>query len=313
MLDKFKKLRQLKVYKINRQNINLLGNICLNRFQREKMIFSPYKIDIEPTTRCNLNCIFCQVPGWDRSLIKDLTIDDFKHVIDKFPSLKMVKLQGMGEPFLNPELLAMIDFCNQKGIYTTIYNNGTVLDDVMIKELFKSPPQFLIFSLDTPSRETYKIIRGKDMFKKAIKNINLTVAERNKNGGKTKIQIWSVINKYNFLEIDKLVRLAKDLGVDSIVIQTKLSCFGKKELLVKNDCISIDIFHKDIADILNKAIILAGDINQSIDIYKGDYFSSKRPCTFIKHSTYVSVEGEIVPCCIIADPRVISLGNIHNV
>jgi MoaA/NifB/PqqE/SkfB family radical SAM enzyme len=175
VLNKLKKANQLKIYHINKRNANLFGNICVNRFLKEKMIFSPCKIDIEPTTRCNLNCVFCQVPGWKRSHIKDLSLNKFKDIINKFPHLKSVKIQGMGEPFLNPELLAMINFCNQKGIYSTIFNNGTVLNETTIKALFKSPPLFLVFSLDTPNRETYKLIRGKDMFEKVINNIRLAL------------------------------------------------------------------------------------------------------------------------------------------
>lgn len=313
MLKSLSKTRQLKIYEFNRQNINMLGNICVNRFLGGKMLFPPYKIDVEPTTRCNLNCTFCQVPGWSRSLVRDLSLDDFKNIINKFPHLKSVKLQGMGEPFLNKELLEMIDFCNQKGIYSTIFNNGTVINDVIIKKLFKSPPLFLIFSLDTPNRETYKLIRGKDMFNKVINNIHLAVAERNNTNSNTKIEIWCVLNKYNLAEIDKLVGLAKDLGVDNISVQTKLTCFSKKSLKRKNDSITVNISDAQSVDILNNAVKLAKNINQSFSVYKGDYFSENRPCTFVKNSIYVSVEGEIVPCCIIADPRIISMGNIHKV
>lgn len=313
MLNKYKKASHLKIFHFNKRNVNLLGNICVNRFLREHMIFQPYKIDIEPTTRCNLNCVFCQVPGWNRSLIKDLSLDDFKDIVSKFPYLKSVKLQGMGEPFLNQELLAMIDFCNQKGIYTTIFNNGTVLNEIMIKKLFNSPPLFLIFSLDTPNRDTYKLIRGKDMFEKVINNINLALAERNNTGSRTRIEIWCVLSKYNLKELDDLVRLAKNLGVDSIAVQTKLTCFSKKELKKKNDIITVDTSGTETADTLRNASILANNIKQSFSLYRGDYFSKNRPCTFIKNSAYVSVEGEIVPCCIIANPSIISMGNIHNV
>jgi pyrroloquinoline quinone biosynthesis protein E len=313
MLRKLKKIKQLKLYEINRPNINMLGNICVNRFLGKNMIFPPYKIDVEPTTRCNLNCIFCQVPAWSRSRIKDMTLDDFKNIINKFPYLKSIKLQGMGEPFLNKDLSAMVDFCNQKGIYSTIFNNGTVIDGVIIKKLFKSPPLFLIFSLDSPNRDTYKILRGKDMFDKVTNNIRLSVAERNYNGSNARIEIWCVLNKYNFTEINDLISLAKDFGVDCINVQTKLTCFSKKALKKKNDIIAIDISATETANMLNNAKDFAQKINQSFNVYTGDYFSENRPCTFLKNSMYISVEGEVVPCCIIADPGIISLGNIHSV
>lgn len=312
MLNKYQRIKDLKVNRLNKANLNLAGNIFINRLLKEKMIFQPYKIDLEPTTKCNLNCIFCQVPGWKRSRLTDLTFDNFKKIIYKFPLLKSIKLQGMGEPFLNPELLSMIDFCNKKDICTTIFNNGTVLNELTINELFKSPPDYLVFSLDTINRETYSIIRGKDMLEKVLKNIDLTVAEKHKNKSDTKIMIWSVLNKYNFAEIDQLVRLAKDLAVDRIVFQTKLTGFGKTELEKKNDCIAINLFEEEIGNIIGCAIRTAKEINQDIEIYKGDYYSPSKPCNAVRNSVYVTVEGEIVPCCIIADPGVISMGNIYN-
>lgn len=312
MLKKLNKIKQLKLYKCNKQNLNMLGNLCVNRFLGEKMMFPPYKIDVEPTTRCNLRCIFCQVPGWSRSQIKDLTLEDFKNIINKFPYIKSVKLQGMGEPFLNKELLAMVDFCNQKGICSTIFNNGTVINEAIIKELFKSPPLFLIFSLDTPDRQTYNLIRGKDLFEKVTNNIRLSVAERNNTGSNTRIEIWCVLSKHNLTEINELVNLAKELGVDRITVQPKLTCFSKDSLKRKNNSIQIDLNDNDAAGILNNAMILAKNIDQNFAVYEGDYFSKNRPCSFVKNSMYVSVEGEIVPCCIIADPGIISMGNIYN-
>jgi len=312
MRDKYQRFKDLKVNRFNKANINLLGNVFINRFLKEKMFFQPYKIDLEPTTKCNLNCIFCQVPGWSRSRLPDLTFDNFKKVIDKFPLLKSIKLQGMGEPFLNPELLSMIDFCNKKGISATIFNNGTVLNDHTIKELFKSPPDYLVFSLDTVNRKTYNIIRGKDMLEKVLENIDLTVAEKRKKESDTKIMIWSVLNKHNIAETKQLVRLAKNLGVDSIAFQTKLTSFGKAELEEKNDCISVNVFEAEIGNMIGRTVQTAREINQNIEIYKGNYYSPDKPCDVIKNSVYVTVEGEIVPCCIIADPRIISMGNIYN-
>ncbi len=312
-MNYFKRAKQLKIYKLNKRNINLFGNILVNRYSKTRMVFPPYRIDLEPTTKCNLNCLFCQVPGWKRSLIKDLSIDDFKSIINKFSSLKSVKIQGMGEPFLNNDLLEMIDFCNQKGIYSTIYSNGTVLNEFVIKMLFKSPPSFLYFSLDTPKRETYQIIRGKDMFDKVVENIKLTVSERNKLGSTTEINIWCVINKYNLMELGDLIRLARELDLDNVGIQTKLNSFCKSELQEKNNRIEVSVFAQETMEVLEKAVELAGSIHQKMDLYTGDYYSKDKPCNLIKHSAYVSVEGEIVPCCIIADPGIVSMGNIHNV
>jgi len=302
---------QKKIFELMKK-INEFGNFKINKYLKKNMIFQPSKIDLEITTKCNLKCIFCQVPDWDRKKLQDMSFNKFKYILDQIPFLSLIKLQGMGESFLNKDIFKMIEFANKKGIKIETTTNGTILSKEKIKKLFKNPPSKISFSLDTPNNITYKKLRGKNMFNDIINNIRLTIDEKNKTKSNTKIRIWCILNKYNIDQVPDLIRLAKKLTVDELVIQTKISSFGKLNLKDKNKKIKVNVFKKEILSKLNKAKEFAKKKELKLTVFKENYFTKTDPCNFIKSNPYISVEGEIVPCCIIADPKIISLGNIFK-
>ena len=137
--------------------------------------------------------------------------------------------------------------------------------------------------------------------------------ERDKTKNQTKINLWCVLNEHNKNELEDLVRLAKKMNVDNLTIQTRLGSYGKDELKTKNDTIRVDINKNKTKETIDKVRILAKKLNLSLNIYKDNLFSEKHPCTWIHSSTYISVEGEIVPCCVLGDPQIASMGNIYKV
>ena len=292
--------------------INYFGLKYVNPQLKQKMIFQPASIDIEPTTKCNLKCIFCPVPTWSRSKLKNMTISEFKTIIDKFPYLINIKLQGMGEPFLNKDIFKMITYVNKKDIKITINTNGTTLDNEKIHKLFKNPPDLISFSLDTNNKKKYIAIRGKDKFDILINNIKESIKERDKTKSNTKINLWCVLNKKNLDELNEIIKLAIRLKVDKLTIQTKLSGFGIKEMNKKNKELSISL-DKKINNIFDEYTNYAKNNNLDFSIFYDNQLSINNPCKWLHRSLYISVEGEIVPCCIIANPQTISLGNIHKV
>jgi len=69
--------------------------------KKEKMPL-PTFIQLEPTTKCNYKCIMCSRSSLSPSrLNRDMSLSEFKFIIDQIPSLKSVHLQGLGEPISN--------------------------------------------------------------------------------------------------------------------------------------------------------------------------------------------------------------------
>jgi len=78
----------------------------------------PSTLDIEPNNWCNFKCDHCQVTHWDKPK-SELTIDNFIKIIQQFPNLFLVKVQGMGEPFLNKSTIGMLETLDARGIQGT--------------------------------------------------------------------------------------------------------------------------------------------------------------------------------------------------
>ncbi len=134
----------------------------------------PLSLNVEITTKCNLACTFC----WHSSLKEDekihLEFEDFKKIIDEASSFKIpsINLNGLGEPITHPRLLDMVEYCKMKGVQDIMFHtNGTKLSDKRIKDLITSGLTQIIFSLDTPDKDTYEKVRIGAKFDKVNSNV----------------------------------------------------------------------------------------------------------------------------------------------
>jgi pyrroloquinoline quinone biosynthesis protein E len=262
----------------------------------------PRALDIEVTTRCNLNCIFCQVnkPDWKRSKIPDLSIERFKQIIDQFPHLDKVKLQGMGEPLLNKDILQMIAYSFDRGIKVKFTTNGTIYRE----GLFEHHPDLITFSID--SIKHFSEIRGKDVLPKILDNIRKYVKDRVRFHANTELRIWAVLTSKNCNELNDLIKLTHDLGLDTFTVQTRLLTFENDRLKISNR--ELEDYEFDEESFLE----VAKSIGQNVNIFKENFYNESKKCPFIYETPYISVEGEVVPCCIIANPDVITMGNLFK-
>lgn len=74
------------------------------------------KFRILVTNRCNYRCPFCHNEGQDKSVVQEqMTFDDFKSFVDIIANLHISEINfSGGEPFLNPEIVDMILYANNK-------------------------------------------------------------------------------------------------------------------------------------------------------------------------------------------------------
>ena len=156
-----------------------LKSILFNLFVKKVAPFSNYNlplsmiqsIDVEPIAVCDLKCSFCQVPGWDRAKnTRAMSFRLFKSIIDQFPNLKLVKLQGMGEPFLNKNIIDMIKYSSNKKITSFITTHGGRLSKKLINEIIDSQLDVIDFSFDGATKKTYENARIGSDFSLVTKN-----------------------------------------------------------------------------------------------------------------------------------------------
>ena len=93
----------------------------------------PYKLQLELTYNCNLNCLFCCAPWNDHPELKgsELSTDGWKASIKKYlnDNIKLITLTG-GEPLLRNDFVELADFVASLPIahQSCVYSNLQLLD-----------------------------------------------------------------------------------------------------------------------------------------------------------------------------------------
>lgn len=121
---------------IGRYDLNEGSDLYLIPLADGLVVYHPMldirKVYIEPTTRCNLNCITCVRNAWEDETA-DMEMSTFNAILRQlrgFRSIRAVVLGGFGEPFYHPHILDMIRDIKALGLEVTISTNGTLLGDL---------------------------------------------------------------------------------------------------------------------------------------------------------------------------------------
>lgn len=145
--------------------------ICPSDSETEWVPFMSFPL----TKRCNFHCEYCGVGGeatgsqeqaFSLAMIKHFVSIAQEHGIIKF------RLTG-GEPFLNPQIGEILHFFSEKGVFTLVNTNGSLI--MQNENLLRSINQNIKFavSLDTLDQEKFRSISKQDMMQRVIDGIDL--------------------------------------------------------------------------------------------------------------------------------------------
>ncbi len=182
------------------------------------------RVFIEPTVLCNLSC-FGSVCSKESGIIDTrsrmhLPLDTFIRIIDEIgPTLVRLDLFNYGEPFLNPQVLNMIEYVKEKypGVYLYISTNGLILNRNKIQRIVRAGVDEFTFSVDGADQETYEKYRCRGNFNQVLRNMRIFVEERNKSGREVPHINWRcILFKWNDSRqhMKKIKKLAEQTGVD---------------------------------------------------------------------------------------------------
>jgi len=210
-----------KITEFCQNNKDLAGIIDGNR-----AFSGPELLQIDPTNDCNNNCIAC----WCRSpLLKEkkiaadirdlsLPLDIIIKALDDCAAMGTtnIYLAGGGEPFMHPDLLEIVSHIKKLGMICHINTNFTLVDKKMAAQLVDIGVDHLIVSLWAATPDTYVAChpnKTADSFEQLIDILKYLI--KLKNNGPPHIKLYNVIMNLNFNEIEKMVDLAYDLGVNA--------------------------------------------------------------------------------------------------
>lgn len=269
----------------------------------------PSFAQIEVTTRCNFKCFTCSRESLPKSrLNRDMTIDEFILITSQIPTLKHVKLQGLGEPLLSKDIDKILHYAKHRGIRTSTISNGSIKPDI---DILKNLDELTI-SFDSQNKEYFEKMRAGSKFDNIIKNIEYIVDLKKRDIIRTKIKLSAVITHLNFKEIEKIVEKAITLGVDEVGIVEVENWYIPIEDEYQESLNFVLESRRYANEIQNKVKELRKKYRKKINIGLLDSSPRKSKCFWPFYAVYISVDGYVTPCCIRMNPEVFNFGNIYQ-
>ncbi len=302
-LDDRKKVEKMAFEKNGKEgleNINLMYQTMEDL--PDEVGFQPIALQIEPTNACNLRCIMCFRQHMKRE-IRNLTLEELKKIVEQFPFLLRVHLQGSGEPLLNRELFDMISYLKSKKVNVSFTTNTNLITDAAVEKIANSGVDSIDISMDGATKETYEKIRKYGNFERFKDGLKKLISLRKKG---VRITTNTVILKENLEELPKIVEIVHELGdVDEMTFIDYLDNYYidtpnyKDTFLVKES--------EKRKEVIEDTKKLAKKYNIFAEFLKKENSKVRISCLWPWLSCYINSDGSMVPCCSILD---YSFGNI---
>ncbi len=140
----------------------------------------PIRARIEVCRFCNLKCPSCPIGRGKIRNKRMMSFEDFKLIIDKIKiSVKELSLFNYGEPLLNPNIVKMIKYTKKNGIkIVNMHSNGLLLEKGLAEKLVKSGIDYINFSIDGASNETYQKYRIGGDLNTVVKNVSYFISDK---------------------------------------------------------------------------------------------------------------------------------------
>ena len=173
--------------------------------------FVPLVVSWNVTRKCNLKCSHCYINAAPIESTDELSTAESKRLIDQISEVSrpMLILSG-GEPLLRNDLFELVRYGAEKGLKMAMGSNGALIDREVAEKLKASGVKTVSISLDSSIPERHDEFRGvQGSWQKAV---NAIKALREND---VLVQVNTTLTQQNYGEIDAIMSLAEDLGVEN--------------------------------------------------------------------------------------------------
>ncbi len=254
----------------------------------------PYIISIDPSDKCNFQCLFC--PSGDRALMKDtpgrnhglMDFELYKKIIDDISEfdrpIKVLRLYKDGEPLMHPRFADMVRYAKDKQCAERIdtTTNASLLSPKRNIEIISAGLDRINISIYGVRRSQYEdFSQFKINFESLVANISHLYANRGQ------CEMIIKINGDSLSEKDKQLfyEIFGDMA-DGIYIEHTMSCWPEFNLELKGV-----------------------KINKEFGIY-GQEISEVIVCPYIFYSFSINSDGS-ASACFLDWSRKLIIGNAN--
>ncbi len=261
---------------------------------------------INPTTRCNLNCLWCdrRDERFKKHLGKDLDFEKFKKFAPQMKGFRKVHLGGLGEYLLYPKLPELIKLCRKYVPEVVLTSNLTLLTPEISRKLSEAGLTYLEASIDGFQKGKQQKYRGLGIAEidKILPNLKYFSDHTN-----IPIQINSVVSNLNIGSLHNAIDQIKD--IKNVVCMHTIKLFmtnfmkkqGIKQVASKQHKNLLLHWKERIEKLRLKNIKLSPDVDE-VELDPVITMKIKHNICFIPfEDPAIDCEGFLVPCCRLAN------------
>jgi MoaA/NifB/PqqE/SkfB family radical SAM enzyme len=310
----------------------IIEAIAANRATR-----GPVHVELDLTDRCNVACYFCNQQ--DLRTKESIPQPKLTDLIDELAEngLKSVRLSGGGDPLFHRDVLHVMDhLATRDVVIDNLTTNGVALTAGVATRLVRNKAREVIFSLNAVDAADYtRMMKVKPaLFEKVLENIRALVAVRG-DSIYPSIVVQFLIDKMNVHRLVDMYELGRSLGPDRIainaVLEIPLARIDPAVLLATDDrdateplieeilrrdrdagLLQIDFAVAGWNDTINSVRRRLGAPAHNLYATAPSFKEENGGCFFAWYTATITGNGDIRPCCLLLDPAVKPLGNIHD-
>lgn len=209
-----------------------LKMVCRDNIERLETYLTagrsfPLSMEILPTNKCNLNCLWCIDRHFHNT--DEIALAPLLGFIEDFAEMggKSITWSGGGEPGIYPYIKKAIRHASRHGLDQGMMTNGnfpTGLVPIIGQNL-----EWVRISLDTANSSTYKRIKGVN----ALPRVRNNIKDLSKHPIKVNVNVN--LSKQNERDLFMTAQEAKKWGADVFQLRPVLPCPAEKSIYIPCD------------------------------------------------------------------------------
>lgn len=268
----------------------------------------PQCIEQEPTTACNVKCVFCPVSNRNKNFlpthVQDDVMDKLCKELSELPDdlEGVIQFVGLGEPTISINFdknVEKLKKSSPKKYQVKLNTNGTSLHAEKVTKAIINNVDSMTISINGFNEETYSKLNGVPGYEKTITKVQEFLKEKNKNGFQTPVVRIQIMDSkdYNFDDYKAFRELLEPYMAD-------------KDYFHVQKMMSLEAVSDQIDSIMSSR-----DRDREM---KAKY--DKIPCFQMRYNAFISANGDVYPCCIVGNldgfenrkNTGLCIGNLHQ-
>ncbi|HUG37750.1 MAG TPA: radical SAM protein [Candidatus Limnocylindrales bacterium] len=263
-------------------------------------------LQIDPTSQCDLTCIYCVGRHWKQSKADLGTVE---RLCRDCGELDYVHLQGEGEPFVHRDFLTMVERVRATGADVGFITNGRHLTENTVRRLIGLGVRSVGISVDSLDPEVYRRLRHGELGP-VLEGLRRLLDAR-ADARSPDVYLTAVLTRSTFDDFEEIIAFSQREGLSPPSAQplqgmpTYVEHYPSEldgELLTDEQHRKLQEYWRG-RDETRRRLGLRTYFE---DLFAGPDDSR---CAFLERSLHVRFDGHVFPCCFMKDDRH-SLGHL---